>query len=438
MRTQADANRPPLGAGVAAVAILFFVNLTGYLDRQIMSLLVQPIKASLGLSDGDIGLLQGLAFVLVFSVASLFMGRFVDRSNRRNLLLVCVSIWTFATVVSGLARNVEELFIARTLVGIGEAALLPAAVSLIADFFEAERRGLAIGVFVTGTHMGIGLSLLLVGLALPSLEALAQHLAAQGAHIEAWRMVMVSMIVPGLLSCACLALMREPPRPADHVPRAISIADSFRSWAERRSVYLPHHVAAGCAALCLYAIAGWFPTVLIREHGYDASRAGISYGTISVLVNAASATAAGRVGDLLRRRKGSSARLSITALYCGISAVGFGVILSQPSIPILFITIAIVNAALVSAMVTYVISMSDMSPSGAQGQSSAILFLFTALIGNAAGPAIVGFANDLLGGAAVPLSAILSIVCLSACVVGIVMTRRSVRELRRENTTARS
>lgn len=423
---------PPLRIGVAAVAILFFVNLSGYLDRQIMSLLVQPIKMSLGLSDGDIGLLQGLAFVLVFSVASLFMGRFVDRFNRRNLLLVCVSIWTLATVGSGLARNVGELFVARMLVGVGEAALLPASVSLIADFFDANRRGLAIGVFVTGTHMGIGLSLLLVGLALPTLEVFAQQLALNGTHIEPWRMVMVSMIAPGVLCCAFLAIMPEPPRPPGHVPRAVSIAESFGVWRQRISVYLPHHIAASCAALCLYAIAGWFPTVLIREYGYPASKAGIYYGTISVLVNATSATVAGRIGDLLRRKGGSAARLSITASYCAVAAVGFLVIIAGPPIAVLFVAAAVINATLVGAMVTYVISMSDMAPQDAQGQSSAILFLFTALIGNAAGPAIVGFANDYLGSETVSLSRILSSVCLTACIVGILMTRRAARELRRE------
>ena len=149
------------GAATYATALLFLANLIGYLDRSILTLLVQAVKMSLRLSDGSMGLMLGAGFVLTFSFAGLFIGRLVDRVNRRNLLILALAIWSLSAAAGGLARDGAQLFLTRMGVGVGEAAIFPIAVSLIADYFEPSRRGKPYGLFTTGVYAGGGLSLVL-------------------------------------------------------------------------------------------------------------------------------------------------------------------------------------------------------------------------------------------------------------------------------------
>jgi MFS transporter, Spinster family, sphingosine-1-phosphate transporter len=275
------------------VGTLFFINMAGYLDRQILTLFVQPIKHSLALGDGQMGLMQGAAFVLAFTVAGPFIGRLVDQRNRRNVLAACIAIWSLSAAASGLAQNATQLFIARMGVGMGEAALLPTALSLIADYFDASRRGKAMGFFMTGVYAGAGLSLAIVGFALPGIGALGARLAAAGLSVETWRLVMFAMLLPGVLCCALLAFVQEPPRAvsASHADSHAAPLDwsGLRDWVRGLALYVPHHLAFALITFCSYATTSWMPTILIREHGFAARDAGMTFGCLLAVIGCAAA-----------------------------------------------------------------------------------------------------------------------------------------------------
>ncbi|AUW58172.1 hypothetical protein C1T17_08695 [Sphingobium sp. SCG-1] len=414
-----------------AMFVLFFVNLVGYLDRQILSLLVQPIKESLHISDGLIGLLQGAAFVVTFAIAGLYIGRLVDRNNRRNLLLVCVLIWTIGAAAGGFAQSAWQLFVARMAVGAGEAALIPCAISLISDFYPSHQRGRALGLFSMGIYCGAGLSLVLVGFAMPSVIDLSGRLAASGIEIAPWRLILVLLLVPGILACLLLSTVAEPSRdPACQANRSESHS-GIRDWLQRARVYLPHHVGWAFANVCQYAIAGWFPTVLIREHGYDAKAAGLTYGTLMVVVGISSAYLGGRLADRLARAGGPLRRLYLAPITAAIGGAGFLLLATAHQIPVILAGAAMVASGLGIMMVVGLTSLSELTPPASRGQITSIFLVIITVIGTAGGPAAVGYGNDFFGGASVPLSRVLGIVGMTGACVSILLVLVAIAQIRR-------
>jgi MFS family permease len=155
----AGARQPSLGYAWYVVLALTAIYMLSYMDRQILSLLVGPMKRDLGISDTRVGLLQGLAFGLFYTFMGLPLGRIADRRSRRGLIALGVVFWSFFTSLSSVARSFWLLFLTRMGVGVGEASLSPAAYSLIADYFPGERLGVAISVYYMGVFFGSSLSL---------------------------------------------------------------------------------------------------------------------------------------------------------------------------------------------------------------------------------------------------------------------------------------
>ena len=361
-----------------------------------------------------IGILQGLAFVITYSLFGLLAGRLVDRSNRRNLLVVCIGIWSLATACSGLAQSGGELFVARMFVGLGEAALMPAAVSLISDSVPESRRSFALGTFLTGTHLGIGMSLMIVGALLPPLTAMSSVLATQGHVVEPWRMVMMLMLVPGFVCCCLLLMIREPERRVARNPNEKK-GDMPSEWSSRIAIYLPHNLAVSCTGLCLFAASGWFPSVLIREFGTEPRTAGLTYGGVIAATGVFSAIVAGHVADRRMAHVGTSGQILIGIVAAPIGAIAFAIIAIRPAFGLLLCAGAIVNLTLVATWVIGLMSLSTLAPALSRGKLTAILLLFNGAIGQGLGPALIGVISDNLRSQGVPLSQILGVVgCVAA------------------------
>src|SRR6201985_3052935 len=158
--TVTDADAADARRGHTYVVVLFFVCFAfSYLDRQIVSILVQPIKLTLGITDTQIGLLQGFSFTMCYATAGVFVARLVDRANRVRLIAVCVAIWAISTALCGFATSFAELLAARAGTAIAEAALSPAALSIFSDIFPPRKVTRASSVFMLGPYIGGGLAL---------------------------------------------------------------------------------------------------------------------------------------------------------------------------------------------------------------------------------------------------------------------------------------
>ena len=181
-----------------ALSVLVVVYTFNFIDRQILSILLEPIKQDLGLSDTQLGLLTGFAFALFYATLGIPIARYADKGNRRNLIALALTIWSGMTALSGVAQNFWHLLAARIGVGVGEAGCSPPAHSMIADYFPAEKRATALGIYSLGIPFGI-----LFGF------------VAGGWLNEffGWRVAFFVVGVPGLLLAILVRLsLREPPR----------------------------------------------------------------------------------------------------------------------------------------------------------------------------------------------------------------------------------
>lgn len=293
------------------------------LDRIVISLLVEPIKADLGLTDTQFSLLQGLAFLLVYSLSGIFIGLLVDRINRCKLIGVGIALWSLMTGLCGLARSFWGLFFARAGVGVGEATLSPAAFSLIVDMFPRSKHGFALGLYSAGGVIGGCLALMAGG-------TLISALAARGAvelpiigTVQPWQMTFFLLTLPGLVIAAWFFVLREPARTTGVASRSEGYFSNpaLRAfYATNKSLLIRHHVAVGLCNLGLLGALSWLPSLFIRVHGWDVADIGIAAGLCYMAGGLAGLIGGGAVGDYVLRF-GPAARLTVCAVSTALAAV---------------------------------------------------------------------------------------------------------------------
>ncbi|MGH9937465.1 MAG: MFS transporter, partial [Blastocatellia bacterium] len=195
------------------VVFVLMVCLTlSFIDRQILSLLVGPIKRDLGISDTRIGLLQGLAFALFYTLMGLPVGWLVDRYSRRTIIAAGVFFWSLMTALCAVAGNFWSLFAARLGVGVGEATLGPAAMSLTSDYFPKEKLGGALSVYAMGIFIGSGLALIVGGTVVSAVAGMPAVTLPIIGEIASWRLTFLIVGAPGLLVGLLVYTVREPLR----------------------------------------------------------------------------------------------------------------------------------------------------------------------------------------------------------------------------------
>lgn len=271
---------------VALMATLFIVS---YVDRLILTLLVEPIKAEVGLTDVRMGLLIGPAFAILYSIVGIPIAWLVDRANRTRLLVLGVMIWSTSTVLAGFASTFETLFGLRMCLAIGEAVLSPVALSLIGDLFPQGRRSAPSSVFIASGTAGVMLSYIVGGgiIDLASSGEL-RGLPAVG-DLATWRLSLVLVGIPGLLiALVAAATMREPSRGGLDAPQVAAGGQGtsfgiFRTRSQALRHYSAFFIGNAFLGMMLYGALAWYPTYLIRTQGVTASQAGYIFSSAMVI-----------------------------------------------------------------------------------------------------------------------------------------------------------
>ncbi len=384
---------PKAGYAIYVLVIFFIVAILSYTDRLILNLLVDPIRHDLDITDTQISLLQGAAFAVLYSVIGLPLGRSADRFNRRNLILFGVVVWSAATAACGFASGFWPLFAARIGVGLGEAALAPAAMSMIADYFPPDRRGTAIGVFLTGMAMGGGTAVLIGGALLQGFESGSLALPALFGDLAPWRAVLVALSLPGCLVAPLLLTVREPARRETLTDGADAFEPTKRFFSANRWTFIYLFTAFALANLVSYASDAWLPSVLIRRFGLSPVEVGTAIGVVSLICGAAGTLVGGVVADRLQHagRSDAALRFTLVATLCALPLLVFPLMPSVVSV----LTLAGLYAFVVGMATTAGLTATQNAvPGEMRGFAVSLQAFMYTLLGLGLGPTLVAFTTD--------------------------------------------
>lgn len=366
------------------LTILVVVYTFNFIDRQILSILLESIKLELGLSDQALGFLAGFAFAAFYAVLGVPIALWADRGNRRNLISVALALWSAMTAMSGLAQNFIHLLVARIGVGIGEAGCSPPAHSLISDYYPPEERATALGIYSLGIPFGVMFGLI-----------------AGGWINEAfgWRYAFFVVGIPGLLLALVVRFtVPEPQRGQSEnrvaEDRGPGIMETFRFLA-KRPAFLHISFGGAIAAISGYGVLSWFPTFLIRSHGMGTAEIGLWFGLIMGIPGGAGIYLGGYVAD---KFGALDTRWYVwTGALAALVALPFGAVtylLSNPYWALAVFSIPVMLSNFWQA--TTFAQTQSMVRLRMRGVASAVLLFIINIIGLGAAPWAIGATSDAL------------------------------------------
>ncbi|MGA1372053.1 MAG: MFS transporter [Pseudomonadales bacterium] len=308
------------------VFVLTLASTLSFIDRQILNVMIGPVKRDLGgISDTQISLIMGLAFALFYNVMSIPMGRWSDRGNRRNLMVVGVAGWSFMTALCGMAHQYWQLFLARMGVGVGEATLGPAANSVLADLFSRDRLPIAIGFVSAAPFIGQGLANMLGGPLIDYLEATPRMVLPVLGEVFSWQMVFIVVGLPGLLVALLVLTLSEPTRQGRLRADAASVPWS-EVWAfvqSRGALFVLMFTAYLCLSTQGFSLFSWLVEYYVRNHGWTRTEIGLTYGSIAMLVGIIGSVGAGIWAGRWMSAGRSDATLRIV-MWCALLLLPLG------------------------------------------------------------------------------------------------------------------
>ena len=367
-----------------ALGVLVVVYTFNFIDRQILSILLEPIKQDLGLSDSALGMLTGFAFALFYATLGIPIARFADRSNRRNLIAWALAIWSAMTAVSGLAQNFWHLLLARIGVGVGEAGCSPPAHSMLADYFPTENRATALGIYSLGIPFGILFGFIAGGWL---------------NEFFGWRVAFFIVGVPGLLLAILVRFtLREPPRGmaegrvADE--EQPTIMETFRFlWSKRSFRHMA--VGGGLTAFVGYGVITWVPSFLIRSYGMSTGDVGTYLGLILGIPGGIGIALGGYLADRYGARDTRWYLWIVSVALIASTPLFFGVYLSSTAFAsLMFLILPILLGNFYQA--TTFSQTQGLVSLRMRSVAAAVLLFILNMIGLGAGPQAVGILSDIL------------------------------------------
>jgi MFS family permease len=372
------------------ISILFIASIVSVIDRAILNIVVDPVRANLGLTDVHIALLQGLAFGLFYAAVGLPLGLSADRYSRRGLIMLGMGLWSGATIAGGLAQSFGALFISRLAVGLGEAALAPAAISLIGDLFPPDKRGRPISIFLMGQALAIGLSISVAGSILQAAKAGRFHALPLLNGLAPWRVVFVCCGLLGLVVLALMLTTREPSRRTARESGNIGrqAAQCLAYLGRNKAIFIPFYLAFAFYFAAAYGAGAWAPTMLMRGFGATGGQLARGLGPLSLTFGVLGPLAGGALVDFYGRRKRPTAKLAILAL-APLLALPSAFAVFAPSLSAAMVLAAVIGG--MSALIGTVMfaTLQSMVPPEMRGVAVALTGLINTVIGATLGPLLV-------------------------------------------------
>ncbi|GAB5504285.1 spinster family MFS transporter [Pyruvatibacter sp.] len=427
-----SADEPPYPSRMYAwyvVGVLVLAYTFSFIDRQILSLLVVPIRRDLEISDTEMSLLIGFAFALFYTICGLPIGRAVDVQHRVRIIAIGIAFWSVMTALCGVAKTYWQLFLFRMGVGVGEAALSPAAYSILADYFPPDKRGAALGVYGMGVYIGAGLALVIGGIVVSAVSGVEHTILPIVGEVYAWQVVFFVVGLPGLIVALWAMTLKEPVR-RGHVRRSVDadgnekvesvpVKDVVAYMSDNARTLFSHHVGYALCAMMAYGVSAWIPTFFIRTHGWTAGEAGIYYGLVVVIFGTAGVVTGGWMADKLTSIGYKDGKLRVL-LYGAAAAIPFTVLYP-------FVESATLAMVLIAPSTFFATFCTGAGPSGVQeimpnqmrGQASAFMIFVVTIIGLGLGPTAIALVTDFWFADDTMLNVSLAIVATTILVIAV-------------------
>ncbi len=363
------------------LGILVVVYVFNFVDRQILSILLEPIKLDLELSDTELGFLSGVAFAIFYATLGMPIARIADKTSRTNVIAVCLSLWSLMTALCGLASNFIQLLLARIGVAVGEAGGSPPSHSLISDYFPPESRATALSIYSLGIPIGTMFGLLIGGWI---------------NEFFGWRLAFMVVGLPGILLAIIFKLtVREPARPEVAKAAANTSVRLVARYLWRQKSFVHLSIGAALHAFVGYGFLTWNPAFFIRSHGLETGEIGTNLALISGIVGGVGTFFGGWIADKLAPRD--------LRWYMWVALIGL--VMTVPFVVIVYLLDSHVFAFALMTIPTFFGAL-YLGPSFAATQSlvpahmraiaAAVLLFIINIIGLGLGPQVIGIISDLL------------------------------------------
>ena len=368
-----------------ALGLLTIASVFNYLDRTLIYILFAPIKAEMAFSDFELGLLGTTSFVIFFTVLGVPFGRLADRGSRKNMIAAGLAVWSLFSGLTGFATGFWSLFFCRVMVGVGEATLGPAALSLLSDYFPPRMRATVQSVYASGITIGSGLAFFLGGWL--------------GANFG-WRTAFYFLGFPGVLYAVLVFFLREQQRGRTEVSPPKYTSNDWKLLF--RSKPLRYHYAGyAMFALATNSLSIWMPTFFNRVHGYSIATLGLIAGLTSLTSGIGSTLLGGYLSDRLRRFR-PGGRMLLGSIASLIAAPFWLVLLFSYNVPLLLVANFILLGLSLIWIAPAMADVHDISGPHLRGLGIGVFVCLVHVLAYGIGSPLMGKINDLLGAATNP------------------------------------
>lgn len=428
---------PVYGWYVTFVLLLGFTF--SFVDRQVLNLLVEPIRQDLNVSDTQISFLQGFAFAITYVLASVPIGRMVDRLNRVRIMIWGVLAWSATTIACGLSRNYWQLLIARSGVGAGEATLSPAAWSVLADYFPPDRLSRPISVYLMGPYIGAGIAMIAGAEVLDFTREVSSIEVPLLGALAPWQLTFIAVGLPGILVAALIATIREPVRTGRKEVDLV-VPSWGEVWAQVRAnkrVYIALHLGVPFIVVMLYGLQSWTPTIMVRVYEWDLADAGRAYGVIALVTGSAGVLSGPSLARLLQRRGRSDAPLLVAMLGAASATLFLAAIPLQTTAIGALICVGGASFSVTLPLALITSAMQLVTPNEMRGVINGAYVVTTNVIGLALGPTLVAACTDYVFADPLAVARSLGVVSLVVGPIAVGLLYSGVAAYRRLPVTAR-
>ena len=361
------------------------VSLLNYLDRTLIYILFAPIKKEMSFTDFELALLGTTSFVIFFTVLGVPFGRLADRTSRKNMIAAGLAVWSLFSGLTGFANGFWSLFACRVMVGVGEATLGPAALSLLSDYFPPQKRGSVQSIYASGITVGAGLAFFLGGWI---------------GFRYGWRTAFYFLGFPGLVFAVLVVLLQEQKRGRTEVTAPNYTSEDWKLLFQSRPLRY-HYVGYAFFGLAANSLSIWGPTFFTRVHGYSIATLGIVAGLTSLLVGIPGTLLGGFLSDKLRRT-GRGGRMRLGAIASLLAIPFWIVLLFSYSVPLLLAAQAILLALSLVWIAPAMADIHEMTGPHLRGLGAGVFLCIVMIAAYGIGSPLIGKLNDVLGAATNP------------------------------------